>query len=529
MADTISSAGLLFLHLQGRRAGAAVDVEAMDTYRCIGEGFYRPAGPHGAAGAYEAEIHVFAVLGAEDRAGQIDERVCSGVKENCKRLLAGRKIRISHPELDLVGNTFFRCVQEFFCRPGAHIPRSCIMDCGAFTLRGIWCSPLEEEAALLLLRRVVAIWAENEAPCRYGRQLMLRSFLMRDLVGRKVIAYLPRAEGCGALLFEGGQQLSLDAALPYGKGALTVQDLHAFSVSGIQGILLNPVYAYGKWLYPDSLREEWHKVFLYLCAISPTDWTAGTLAPVYGEFLEFLQREICDTAEAPAILSEEQYLLALLSHIRLFRSFLRGEDEPVISKDLHLTLNSRYVYLPYLWRLFPQEERQNPFSAQVLRKLIRQARSSVTHYEKGTSWEAVATYVLEHISGWSITGRRVRAGAQEIDISVVNVSLQDDLWQMGAYVLVECKNWRQRVDLSQIRNLAHISGRKGNQTVLLFAANGHTREAEKEIRRLVHENLHILSISAADLETAERADDLRGMLLSKWRELEQEKDAFVNL
>ena len=111
----------------------------------------------------------------------------------------------------------------------------------------------------------------------------------------------------------------------------------------------------------------------------------------------------------------------------------------------------------------------------------------------------------------------------------MNVSLQDDLWQMGAYVLVECKNWRQRVDLSQIRNLAHISGRKGNQTVLLFAANGHTREAEKEIRRLVHENLHILSISAADLETAERADDLRGMLLSKWRELEQEKDAFVNL
>ena len=59
MADTISSAGLLFLHLQGRRAGAAVEVETMDTYRCIGEGFYRPAGPHGAAGAHEAEIHVF--------------------------------------------------------------------------------------------------------------------------------------------------------------------------------------------------------------------------------------------------------------------------------------------------------------------------------------------------------------------------------------------------------------------------------------------------------------------------------------
>lgn len=38
MADTISSAGLLFLHLQGRRAGAAVDVEAMDTYRLYWRG-----------------------------------------------------------------------------------------------------------------------------------------------------------------------------------------------------------------------------------------------------------------------------------------------------------------------------------------------------------------------------------------------------------------------------------------------------------------------------------------------------------
>ena len=38
-------------------------------------------------------------------------------------------------------------------------------------------------------------------------------------------------------------------------------------------------------------------------------------------------------------------------HIENYRAFLKGEDEVVNSKDLYQTLNTRYVYLPYLQEL----------------------------------------------------------------------------------------------------------------------------------------------------------------------------------
>ena len=89
-----------------------------------------------------------------------------------------------------------------------------------------------------------------------------------------------------------------------------------------------------------------------------------------------------------------------------------------------------------------------------------------------------------HIKGWKISGRRIRTGHQEIDISVSNVSYSDELWELGAYILVECKNWCERVGVSVVRNIAYNSMMKGNRTALLFAANGITKDAWKEILRL---------------------------------------------
>ena len=57
-------------------------------------------------------------------------------------------------------------------------------------------------------------------------------------------------------------------------------------------------------------------------------------------------------------------------------------------------------------------------------------------YKKGKKCgKTVAEYVLNSVEGWKITGKRIRAGAQEIDLSVANISLDDELWQMGAYIL----------------------------------------------------------------------------------------------
>ena len=86
-----------------------------------------------------------------------------------------------------------------------------------------------------------------------------------------------------------------------------------------------------------------------------------------------MQKNICDHIDAPTLIPKEQGMAAFLKKIQNIRCFLKGQDEPVISKDLFQLLNSQYVYLPYI------------------------------------------------LPGWRITGRRIRAGSQEIDISVANL------------------------------------------------------------------------------------------------------------
>lgn len=71
------------------------------------------------------------------------------------------------------------------------------------------------------------------------------------------------------------------------------------------------------------------------------------------------------------LISKEQYYKVLLIHIENYRAFLKGEDEVVNSKDLYQTLNTRYVYLPYLQELVKQENLQHSFSCFELQKEIQ--------------------------------------------------------------------------------------------------------------------------------------------------------------
>lgn len=87
------------------------------------------------------------------------------------------------------------------------------------------------------------------------------------------------------------------------------------------------------------------------------------------------------------------------------------------------------------------------------------------------------------------------------------------------YILVECKNWEKPVGLSQIRNIGYISIMKGNKTTLLFAANGITSDAKKEIERLAVNNIYILCITRDDLLELKERDDCVALILNKWRQL----------
>lgn len=106
----------------------------------------------------------------------------------------------------------------------------------------------------------------------------------------------------------------------------------------------------------------------------------------------------------------------------------------------------------------------------------------------------------------------------------MNVSLDNRLWQLGAFILVECKKRNTHVDIHQIRNIAHISNMKGNKTSILFATNGITSDAQAEIHRLAAENLYILCITTEELRDIKSEDECEQLVIDKWEFLRETID-----
>lgn len=134
-------------------------------------------------------------------------------------------------------------------------------------------------------------------------------------------------------------------------------------------------------------------------------------------------------------------------------------------------------------------------------------------------WEAAAEYFISHIKGLKVSGRRINVGVQEIDLSIVNTSLDSNLWEMGAYLLTECKNWADKVGIQVIRGLSYSSNMKGNKTTLLFAANGVTRDGKREILRAAVNQQFILCFTKQELLKVNSSEECYELLIDKWREL----------
>lgn len=260
-----SSAGLLYVYIRGYEETGKVFTEQADTYRYIGNSLYHKIMEM--VDEAENAVHIFAVVGSKDKANFVSSIFENELRENFRRILNGSRIKTDTSKLDDVGNVFFRCVQEFYCAQLNHFPKRVSYDYGDIAINCIYCLCNENENAIV--DAVVSLWSEREQPELCGKQLITRSFFMRDFVDRKVIASIPDAEdGSWRLVFEGGHQLYLSEAAPYTKETLHPGNWGAFCSSNIQSIVLNPIYAYGKRFQLDDISEEWHKVFLYLCAIS---------------------------------------------------------------------------------------------------------------------------------------------------------------------------------------------------------------------------------------------------------------------
>ncbi len=149
------------------------------------------------------------------------------------------------------------------------------------------------------------------------------------------------------------------------------------------------------------------------------------------------------------------------------------------------------------------------------------ASEAGTAYQKGMIWEETAAYMLERIEGLKINGRRLRVDRQEIDLCCVNVSVKEELWKLGALILVECKNWSSKADVSVIRSIGQIMYMKGTTATLLFSKQGVTSEAKDEILQLALKGEYVLCITKSDLLAVREKEDFNKLLLRKWCEVEE--------
>ena len=535
VVNVLESAGLVYFYICGIVEKNEVHMVTVDSYRCFSDTFYVKVKEMFVEEDGKVN-HIFGVMGDSDKVDYIGNIICEEINNNYQKIINNEQINKSTPLFDNYGNSFFKVVQEFFCEYPNHFPREFQIEKEYMKVFTVYAGEAKSDAKAKEIETILKYWLTGEEPVMFGRQLMIRSFFLKDLIGRKIVECLPNSTlSSWNLLIEGGAKLPLGENNSYTKEGTTFNELGFFSVSGTNNTLIDPVYGLGVYLMPTEICIEWHKVFLFACAVSKQEWTMELIQEIYDKFFRFLLTNICiDSREVginlenQTILTYNKYFEILLKQIKIIRGFLQGKDEFVVSKDLLQTLNSRYVYLPYIYNFLDLKNLDNRiFNKPEFNKKIENAILEIETFKKGVLWEEVADYFIECISGLEISAKRIKAGYQEIDCSVINVSLNDYLWQLGAYILVECKNWNKKVGLPQIRNIAYISNMKGNKTAILFTTKGITQKAKEEIERLVQMGTYILCIDKNELNVLKSNGDCLNLLLDKWEELEAIKKEYL--
>ncbi len=388
-------------------------------------------------------------------------------------------------------------------------------------------SPNTDRSALA--KSIFNIWYVNEKPISYGKQVVSGSFMLDDLKGRRIIAYLPDYEtGETYLLLEGGLKLYLRSEHPYFREKLGYSNMNMMTLGDMDTILSNPVYAFNKFFQPYELYEDWQKVLNYVLAISDIEWCVTDLKKVHKAFMQFMEEEICETGLVKGdetIITEEKYYLAYQRRIGEIRDYFSGKEEAIISKDYIQLLTTRYVFLPAVLHIVKREfpnyslyKAPGRFEIMEYNKLLKDLDAN-DNTEKGKALENIAEYLMDASENFQVMGKRIRTSREEIDLCCCNISLNSEVWKWGAFILIECKNWSDKVGIEVIRDLGYIMSYKGNRTSILFAGNGITSRAQDEIINYAMSEKYILCIDKKELEAIRNKEDFEQLLHFKYHAL----------
>ena len=161
--------------------------------------------------------------------------------------------------------------------------------------------------------------------------------------------------------------------------------------------------------------------------------------------------------------------------------------------------------------------RLSEWGSGTLDELVDAVETARSPDDKGRALEELCSRLFASVAGFAVTGR-VRTETEEIDISVLNDSVEPRLRREGALILVECKNWTGRCGKNEFVVFhAKLANRSKRSTLgFLISWNGFRDTITKEMLRGSREELLVVPIAGEDIRAAVRSADFAAVLVRCW-------------
>ncbi|GAB7388039.1 hypothetical protein BSNK01_18760 [Bacillaceae bacterium] len=460
-----------------------------------------------------------------------DKKINKYFNEICNNNLQVNKKKVinsenTYPSTDLL---FFFYINHLIDKEKMFYPRGFLMHKNDSAMMVYYRSVDYKKDSLNEVRQILNIWIERENPSLRGYQVLTRSFILKNMKGRRIIAVLPDSNSLNwSFLLEGGILFPINDSFEEWIAKFNSSQLGKWTIGEVEDIMLNPVYYLGRHYEPYDLFIEWQYVFLYAIASLGIDENdIQKLFRLFQEFLKFIEENICEYIQAKPLIKPIEGIEIFICIISQIKSYLSGAEETGISKNILMLLRSRYCYLPVIFQLiskyFPKklEERLTcvPFQDRLWSNLLDRLKEIINSYEKGIILEEIATHFIDSIPGLNITGKRKRGNREEVDIYFCNVSMDAVLWEMGPLILVECKNRKKKCTVTDVRNLVPVMETKGIKTAIIFSTSGFTKTALDEVENQYFNGKIILTVELNELREISEKNPPYTFLVKKIKNL----------